>query len=63
MLKPAYLQKQRKRGRMNGVFHEDGAVFSVEDARAVAADLTLELLERRESPAWLPEGIVAAVDE
>ncbi|MFB6131172.1 MAG: cellulase family glycosylhydrolase [Salinigranum sp.] len=63
MLKPAYLPTQRERGRMNGVFHEDGAVFSLDDARAVAADSSLDLPERRRAPAWLPEGVVADVGE
>lgn len=35
MLKPAYMARPRKRGRLNGVFHEDGAVFSAADARAI----------------------------
>lgn len=53
MLKPAYLPVQRRRGRLNGLFHEDGAVYSLADARAVAADPTLELPERRAWPEWV----------
>ncbi|WP_224449114.1 glycoside hydrolase [Haloprofundus salilacus] len=36
MLKPAYMRKQRERGRINGLFHDDGAVFSAADATALA---------------------------
>lgn len=36
MLKPAYLRTPREHGRINGLFHEDGAVFSKADAAAVA---------------------------
>ncbi|WP_117594856.1 glycoside hydrolase [Haloprofundus halophilus] len=36
MLKPAYMRKQREKGRINGLFHADGAVFSAADANALA---------------------------
>jgi hypothetical protein len=36
MLNPAYNLKVRSRGRVNGLFTEDGGVYSVEDARALA---------------------------
>ncbi|WP_158056928.1 glycoside hydrolase 5 family protein [Halorussus halophilus] len=36
MLKPAYLKTPRERGRVNGLFHADGAVYSKADAAAVA---------------------------
>ncbi|WP_143423299.1 glycoside hydrolase 5 family protein [Halegenticoccus soli] len=60
MLKPAYLPNQRRKGRLNGLFHEDGAVWSAADARAVAGDPDLEIDERREPPRWLPEGLTRA---
>lgn len=52
MLKPAYLPTPRRWGRLNGIFHEDGAVWSRTDARAVAADPTLAIEERRAWPEW-----------
>jgi len=36
MVKPAYLSAQRTNGTVNGLFHEDGNVYSLEDYRAVA---------------------------
>ncbi len=36
MVKPAYLMAQRPNGTFNGLFHEDGSVYSLEDYRAVA---------------------------
>ena len=36
MLKPAYGYVQRVRGRLNGVFYEDGRVYSVSDVRAIS---------------------------
>lgn len=50
MLKPAYLLEQRKKGTLNGVFHEDGAVWSLADARAIAQDPKLQFTERRQWP-------------
>ena len=55
MLKPAYMVGQRRRGVLNGVFHEDGAVWDLDDARAIASmsgDDTFDGEERREWPAW-----------
>ncbi len=46
MVKPAYLPPQRPKGTVNGLFHEDGAVWSLADARAVAGDPALVLEER-----------------
>ncbi len=46
MVKPAYLPAQRAKGTVNGLFHEDGAVWSLADARAVAGDTDLVLEER-----------------
>ena len=36
MVKPAYLMAQRPNGTYNGLFHEDGSVFSLEDYQAIA---------------------------
>jgi hypothetical protein len=47
MVKPAYLGGQRKNGTLNGLFFEDGSVWSLADARAIANDPTLELPERQ----------------
>lgn len=38
MLKPAYITKQRERGRVNGVFHADGRVHSADDAGALRGE-------------------------
>jgi hypothetical protein len=37
MLRPAYLRIPRERGRVNGLFHSDGAVYSRTDAESIAA--------------------------
>ena len=66
LLKPAYLPVQRRRGRLNGLFHGDGAVYSRTDARAVAGDPDLDLPERRVWPEWvggLPEAVGAPEPE
>ena len=36
MVKPAYLTAQRPNGTFNGLFHEDGSVYSLEDYQAIA---------------------------
>jgi hypothetical protein len=36
MLKPAYMRNPRGRGRVNGVFHEDGVPYSAADANTLA---------------------------
>ena len=46
MVKRAYLKSQREAGTINGLFWPDGAVESLKDARAIAADPTLKLKER-----------------
>jgi len=50
MLRPAYLRIPRSIGTFNGVFHEDGSVYSLEDARAIANDPTLDLRENHTLP-------------
>ncbi|EJN57702.1 hypothetical protein HSB1_40630 [Halogranum salarium B-1] len=55
MVKPAWVQPQRKNGVISGVFHEDGSVWSVEDARAIKAmsgDASFDGEERPEWPEW-----------
>ena len=52
MLKPAYLLPQRQKATLTGVFHEDGAVWSLEDARALARDSEFDAPERRTWPEW-----------
>jgi hypothetical protein len=52
MLKPAWLLAQRKKGTLNGVFHEDGAVWSLADARAISGDSRFEAAERKTWPEW-----------
>ncbi len=53
MLKPAYLPHQRSLGTVNGLFHEDGAVYSLADAKSVAHNPNFMAVERREKPGWL----------
>jgi len=55
MLKPAYLPGQRKAKTLNGVFHEDGAVYSLKDARAVSGDKNFTCEERADWPEWIKE--------
>jgi len=55
MVKPAYVLVQRRKGVLSGVFHEDGAVWDLGDARALKAmsgDRTFEARERKEWPEW-----------
>ncbi|MFC7080528.1 hypothetical protein [Halorussus caseinilyticus] len=49
MLRPAYLREPRQKGRVNGLFHEDGAVYSRLDAEIVA-DRQLDLTGRHAFP-------------
>ncbi|UPV99772.1 glycoside hydrolase family 5 protein [Halorussus gelatinilyticus] len=52
MLRPAYLRKPREKGRVNGLFHDDGAVYSLLDAETVAGQ-GLDLPRRDSFPtAW-----------
>lgn len=55
MLKPAYLAGQRKAKTLNGVFHEDGAVYSLRDARAVSGNKDFIGEERPEWPQWIKD--------
>ncbi len=50
MLKPAYLTGQRKVGTFSGLFHEDGSVYSLEDARAVSGNPNIVLPEKHVLP-------------
>lgn len=55
MVKPAWVQPQRRNGVVNGLFHEDGAVWSLEDARAIEAmsgSTSFEAEERKRVPGW-----------
>ena len=54
MLKPAYGAVQRARGRLNGLFYEDGWVYSVDDARAIAVEND-GWNSRQEWPEWAQE--------
>ncbi|WP_137286862.1 glycoside hydrolase 5 family protein [Halorussus salinisoli] len=49
MLRPAYLREPREKGRINGLFHSDGAVYSRLDAEVIAGR-PLELTGRHELP-------------
>lgn len=50
MVKPAYLDKVRKRGRFNGLYWETGEVYDLDDAQAIAGNDTLELGENTKLP-------------
>ncbi|MFP4381891.1 MAG: glycoside hydrolase [Candidatus Sumerlaeia bacterium] len=52
MVKPAYLPPQRQAGTVNGVFHEDGAVWNLADARALSGRADFFAKERPETPKW-----------
>jgi hypothetical protein len=49
MLRPAYLRNPREKGRVNGLFHADGAVYSNLDAEVVAGR-SLDLPGRHSFP-------------
>ena len=56
MVKPAYVRYMRKRGIINGLFHEDGAVWHKDDAEAIKAmsgesDVS-DLEQRQQWPQW-----------
>ncbi len=53
MLKPAYLTPQRRIGGFNGLFQEDGSVYSLADARAISGNPHFQAEENRERPIWL----------
>jgi hypothetical protein len=58
MVQPAFVPAQRKHGVINGLFHEDGAVWNLDDARAIKAmsgDASFEGEQRREWPDWASE--------
>ncbi|WP_327052833.1 cellulase family glycosylhydrolase [Halomicrococcus gelatinilyticus] len=58
MLKPAYSAKLRRQGVINGIFHEDGSVWSRDDAKAIKAmsgDASFDGPERQEYPEWAAE--------
>ena len=52
MLKPAPLLPDRTRAVLTGIFHEDGAVYCLDDARALSRNPVLDLPQRRAWPAW-----------
>lgn len=55
MVKPAWVQPQRENGIISGLFHEDGAVWSLDDARSIAAmsgEASFDGEERKEWPEW-----------
>ena len=52
MFKPAYLKAQRNIGTFNGLFHEDGSVYSLADARAVSNNPNFQAEERKKIPEW-----------
>ncbi|WP_228546129.1 glycoside hydrolase family 5 protein [Halegenticoccus tardaugens] len=66
MLKPAFTLENRTRGVINGLFHEDGAVWSLDDARAIksmSGDASFEGVQRREYPEWAEPTDAEAANE
>ena len=59
MVKPFYVLVQRRNGVLSGRFHEDGAVWNAEDARALKAMSGDPTFRGREREEW-PEGAAAA---
>ncbi|MBR1583967.1 MAG: cellulase family glycosylhydrolase [Clostridia bacterium] len=58
MVKPAYLMAQRPNGTFNGLFHEDGSVYSLADFQAVAGpDQTRPV--KAELPDWYRQSLQA----
>lgn len=57
MVKPAYLAAQRPNGTFNGLFHEDGSVYSIDDFKAIAqcGDQTGLPAEKRAMPEWFTD--------
>jgi hypothetical protein len=52
MVKPAYVLVQRRKGVLSGVFHEDGAVWDLEDARALKSMSGTREFDGRERKQW-----------
>jgi hypothetical protein len=55
MVKPAYSVRLRRKGVVNGLFHEDGSVWSREGARSIKAmsgEPAFDAPERQEYPDW-----------
>jgi len=52
MLRPSYLKVHDEVRWMNGVFHEDGRVYSERDAQSIANDSTLSFEEQPDWPDW-----------
>jgi len=58
MVKPAYLMAQRPNGTFNGLFHEDGSVYSLADYQAIAGQDKVRP-EKAELPDWYAESLKA----
>lgn len=50
MIKRAYLPPQRRQGTVNGLFWPDGSAWSLEDARAIAREPSLNLAQKGALP-------------
>ena len=58
MVKPAYLMAQRPNGTYNGLFHEDGSVYSLKDYQAIAGKDKIRPIK-----ASLPDWYVKSLEE
>jgi hypothetical protein len=56
MVKPAYLMAQRPNGTYNGLFHEDGSVYSLKDYQAIAGKEKIRP-EKADLPDWYKESL------
>ncbi len=56
MFRPSFLRVHDRLRWFNGIFHEDGSVWSLEDARSIANDPNLQLTEKHELPDWDGDG-------
>jgi hypothetical protein len=59
MVKRAYLPSQRGNGTINGLFWPDGSVWSLKEARDIAKDPALNLMEKNSVPAGFLDYLTA----
>lgn len=59
MVKPAYLPSQRLNGTFNGLFHEDGRVYSADDFRAISGKQEAPVVLAQQ-PQWYLDAVKEA---
>lgn len=55
MIKAAYLPQQRPNGTFNGLFHEDGSLYSFQDFEAIAGKKPVGMIEGKHGPQWFED--------